>query len=97
MGLWQQIGVAHLGLKMVLKCTTTTDSNMFNSVQQLVTGFDNLSTNDLIVYGIVSGIIYARVSGQTADDDDDDNNNNKKKKKSGDTFARYDSAHVESH
>lgn len=60
MGLWKQIGVAHLGLKTLLKCTTTNDSSAFNSIQQLVTGFDNLSANDLIVYGIVSGIIYAR-------------------------------------
>lgn len=60
MGLWQQIGVAHLGLKTLLKCTTTNDSGAFNSIQQLVTGFDNLSANDLIVYGIVSDIIYGR-------------------------------------
>lgn len=92
MNLWQQIGVAHLGLKTLLKCTTTTDSNMFNSIQQLVTGFNNLSTNDLIIYGIVSGIFYARVRRKTANDDN--NTNNKKVQLH---VTRYDSTHVESH
>ncbi|XP_014467646.1 PREDICTED: SET and MYND domain-containing protein 4-like [Dinoponera quadriceps] len=57
MGLWQQIGVAHLGLKTLLKCTTTNDSSMFNSIQQLVTCFDNLTANDLIVYGITATML----------------------------------------
>ncbi|EFN83374.1 SET and MYND domain-containing protein 4 [Harpegnathos saltator] len=57
MRLWQQIGVAHLGLKTLLKCTMTTDNSMFNRVQQLVTGFDNLSANDLIVYGITATML----------------------------------------
>lgn len=57
MGLWQQIGIAHLALKTLLKCTYTTDNVIFNKVQELTTNFDNLGANDLIVYGIVSDVV----------------------------------------
>lgn len=52
MGLWQEIGVAYLALKVLFKCATTTDR--FNEVQQLVTNLDKLTTTDVISYGIVS-------------------------------------------
>ena len=54
MGVWQQIGIAHLAMKLLLNCATTQDHDKFNQVQSLVTNIDKLMPEDLIVYGIVS-------------------------------------------
>lgn len=52
MGLWQQIGIAYLAVRMLFKCTT--DDNRLNEVQELVTNFSKLQPCDVISYGIVS-------------------------------------------
>lgn len=53
MGLWKEIGIGHLALKVLLTCTTTMDMIKFNDMQNLVTNFNKLSIEDLMVYGIV--------------------------------------------
>ncbi|XP_012254183.2 SET and MYND domain-containing protein 4-like [Athalia rosae] len=53
-GIGQQIGIAHLSLKVLLNAATTQDSNRFNEVQKLVTNIDKLTTEDLLVYGITA-------------------------------------------
>lgn len=54
MGLWPQIGIAYLAIRMLFKCTTATDDNRLNEVQKLVTNFSKLQPCDVISYGIVS-------------------------------------------
>ncbi|XP_076660150.1 protein-lysine N-methyltransferase SMYD4 isoform X2 [Halictus rubicundus] len=54
MGLWKEIGIGHLALKVLLTCTTTTDTIKFNEIQNLITNFDKESIEDLIVYGITA-------------------------------------------
>lgn len=54
MGMGQQIGIAHLSLKVLLNSATTEDTKRFDEVQKLVTNIDKIPTKDLLVYGIVS-------------------------------------------
>lgn len=53
MGIWRQIGIAHLALKVLLISVTTTEILQFNKVQKLVTNIDKLPEDDLMVYSIV--------------------------------------------
>ncbi|KAF7998125.1 hypothetical protein HCN44_009523 [Aphidius gifuensis] len=57
MGIWRQIGIAHLALKVLLISVTTTEILQFNKVQKLVTNIDKLSEDDLIVYGISANML----------------------------------------
>ncbi|XP_051169953.1 SET and MYND domain-containing protein 4-like [Leptopilina boulardi] len=57
MGVWQQIGIAHLAMKLLLNCATTQDVDKFNQVQSLVTNIDKLMPEDLIVYGITATML----------------------------------------
>ncbi|XP_033229555.1 SET and MYND domain-containing protein 4-like [Belonocnema kinseyi] len=57
MGVWQQIGIAHLAMKLLLNCATTQDTDKFNQVQSLVTNIDKLMPEDLIVYGITATML----------------------------------------
>lgn len=63
MGLWSQIGIAHLAIKMLFKCATATDEDLsrLNEVQELVTNFSKLPPYDIISYGIVSNIIFSKI------------------------------------
>lgn len=65
MGLWAEIGIAYLAIRMLFKCTTATDDNRLNEVQKLVTNFSKLSPDDVISYGIVSDIIFAKMKYAT--------------------------------
>ncbi|XP_066589940.1 SET and MYND domain-containing protein 4-like isoform X2 [Prorops nasuta] len=65
MGLWQQIGIAHLALKVLVISTTTSDIITFNEVQKLVTNFDKLSPSDLIIYGITATMLTLYLSKYT--------------------------------
>lgn len=53
MKLWEEIGIGHLALKVLLTCSTMTDEIKFNEIQNLVTNFDKLSMDELTVYGVV--------------------------------------------
>lgn len=61
MGLWSQIGIAYLAVRMLFKYTTATGDNRLNEVQELVTNFSKLQPCDAISYGIVSDIIFAKI------------------------------------
>lgn len=61
MGLWPQIGIAYLAVRMLFKCTTATDDSKLNEVQELVTNFSKLQPCDVISYGIVSNIIFVEI------------------------------------
>ncbi|XP_076624715.1 protein-lysine N-methyltransferase SMYD4 isoform X2 [Colletes latitarsis] len=65
MGLWKEIGIGHLALKVLLTCTTTTDTIKFNAMQNLVTNFSKLSIEDLIVYGITAIMLTMYLSEYT--------------------------------
>ncbi|XP_076384434.1 protein-lysine N-methyltransferase SMYD4 isoform X2 [Megalopta genalis] len=54
MDIWKEIGIGHLALKVLLTCTTTTDTIEVNEIQNLVTHFDEVPIEDLIVYGITA-------------------------------------------
>ncbi|XP_012276058.1 SET and MYND domain-containing protein 4 isoform X2 [Orussus abietinus] len=54
MGLYQQIGIAHLALRVLLTCSFTTDKEKFNEVQCLVTNINDKPPEDLLMYGITS-------------------------------------------
>ncbi|XP_031849930.2 protein-lysine N-methyltransferase SMYD4 [Nomia melanderi] len=54
MNLWREIGIGHLALKVLLTCVTTTDTIKFNEIQNLITNFNKLPIEDLIVYGITA-------------------------------------------
>jgi len=61
MGLWAEIGIAYLAVRMLFKCTTATDNNRLNEVQKLVTNFSKLPPGDVISYGIVSDTIFTKM------------------------------------
>jgi len=65
MGLWAEIGIAYLAVRMLFKCTTAIDDNRVNEVRKLVTNFSKLSPGDVISYGIVSNIIFAKIKYTT--------------------------------
>lgn len=65
MGLWSQIGIAYLAIRMLFKCTTATDDNRLNEVQELITNFSKLQPYDVISYGIVSDIIFTKIRYMT--------------------------------
>ncbi|KAG7205129.1 hypothetical protein KM043_005500 [Ampulex compressa] len=65
MGLWKEIGIAHLALKVLLMCTTTTDRTKFNEVQKLVTNFDKVTRGDLIAYGITATMLTVYLANYT--------------------------------
>ncbi|XP_063982204.1 SET and MYND domain-containing protein 4-like [Diachasmimorpha longicaudata] len=54
MGIWRQIGIAHLAVKVLLASSTTKDIEKFNEVQKLVTNIEKLSDDDLMVYSITA-------------------------------------------
>ncbi|XP_015109528.1 SET and MYND domain-containing protein 4 [Diachasma alloeum] len=54
MGIWRQIGIAHLAIKVLLVSATTEDIEKFNEVQKLVTNIEKLSDDDLMVYSITA-------------------------------------------
>lgn len=54
MGLWDEVGIAYLAVRMLFKCTTTTDGNKLKEVQDLVTNFSKVSPSDIISYGITA-------------------------------------------
>lgn len=57
MGIWKQIGIAHLAIKVLLVSGTTEDTRKFNEVQKLVTNIELLGDDDLMVYSIVSNLL----------------------------------------
>lgn len=61
MGLLRQIGITHLALKLLCVCATTTNNEKFNDVQQLVTNFNKLTSEDAFSYGIVSYMIFKKM------------------------------------
>jgi len=65
MGLWAEIGIAYLAVRMLFKCTTATDNNRLNEIQKLVTNFSKLPPGDIISYGIVSDIIFTKMKYAT--------------------------------
>lgn len=62
MGIWRQIGIAHLALKVLLISVSTTEIFRFNQVQKLVTNIDKQSDDDLMVYSVVSSSGIHQVS-----------------------------------
>ncbi|XP_078040998.1 protein-lysine N-methyltransferase SMYD4 isoform X2 [Augochlora pura] len=54
MDIWKEIGIGHLALRVLLTCTTTTDTIKLDEVNNLVTNFDKASIEALIVYGIAA-------------------------------------------
>ncbi|XP_018306550.1 SET and MYND domain-containing protein 4 isoform X2 [Mycetomoellerius zeteki] len=65
MGLWAEIGIAYLAIRMLFKCTTATDDNRLNEVQKLVTNFSKLSPDDVISYGITAIMLMMYLSKYT--------------------------------
>ncbi|XP_076300983.1 protein-lysine N-methyltransferase SMYD4-like [Lasioglossum baleicum] len=65
MGLWKEIGIGHLALKVLLACTTTTDTIKFNEIQNLITNFDKVPIEELIVYGIAAVMLTSYLSEYT--------------------------------
>lgn len=59
MNLWREIGIGHLALKCLLICVTTTNTVKFNDMQNLLTNFNKVPIEDLILYGTVS--VYHRI------------------------------------
>ncbi|XP_046603722.1 SET and MYND domain-containing protein 4-like [Neodiprion virginianus] len=65
MRMGQQIGIAHLSLKVLLVGSTTEDKERFNEVQKLVTNIDKVSPDDLLVYGITAVMLTMYLSMYT--------------------------------
>ncbi|KYM99194.1 SET and MYND domain-containing protein 4 [Cyphomyrmex costatus] len=65
MGLWAEIGIAYLAVRMLFKCTTATDDNRLNEVQKLVTNFSKLPPDDVISYGITAIMLMMYLSKYT--------------------------------
>lgn len=65
MGLWSQIGIAYLAIRMLFKCTTATDDNRLNEVQELITNFSKLQPYDVISYGITAIMLMIYLSKYT--------------------------------
>ncbi|CAL1689834.1 unnamed protein product [Lasius platythorax] len=65
MGLLRQVGITHLALKLLCVCTTTTNNERFNDVQQLVTNFNKLAPADIISYGITATMLTLYLSKYT--------------------------------
>ncbi|XP_017890867.1 SET and MYND domain-containing protein 4-like [Ceratina calcarata] len=65
MGLWRDIGIGHLALKVLLTCTTTTDRVRFNDVQNLCTNFNESSMGDLTLYGTTAIMLTIYLSEYT--------------------------------
>ncbi|OXU21510.1 hypothetical protein TSAR_009791 [Trichomalopsis sarcophagae] len=51
-GIWDQIGIAHLTVRTFLNCCYTDDTKKFNEIQRLVTNIDKIATQDMFVYGV---------------------------------------------
>ncbi|KYN29622.1 SET and MYND domain-containing protein 4 [Trachymyrmex cornetzi] len=65
MGLWAEIGIAYLAVRMLFNCTTATDDNRLNEVQKLVTNFSKLPPGDIISYGITAIMLMMYLSKYT--------------------------------
>lgn len=65
MGLWPQIGISYLAIRMLFKCTTATDDNRLNEVQELVTNFSKLPPCDVISYGVTAIMLMMYLSKYT--------------------------------
>ncbi|KAL0119343.1 hypothetical protein PUN28_007693 [Cardiocondyla obscurior] len=63
MGLWSQIGIAYLAIRMLFKCTT--DDNRLNEVRELVTNISKIQPYDIISYGITSIMLMMYLSKYT--------------------------------
>ena len=53
-GIWDQIGIAHLTVRTFLNCSYIDDKTKFNEIQRLVTNIDKIATQDMFIYGVVS-------------------------------------------
>ncbi|XP_011502335.1 PREDICTED: SET and MYND domain-containing protein 4-like [Ceratosolen solmsi marchali] len=51
-GIWDQIGIAHLTIRTFLNCCYTDNKKKFNEIQQLITNIDKISTQDMFIYGV---------------------------------------------
>ncbi|XP_058803847.1 SET and MYND domain-containing protein 4-like isoform X2 [Phymastichus coffea] len=52
--IWNKIGIAHLTIRTFLTCCYTEDKIMFNNIQRLVTNINEISTQDMFIYGITA-------------------------------------------
>lgn len=64
-GLWREIGIGHLALKVLLVCTTTADRARFNDMQNLRMNFSKRSINDLTSYGTTAVMLTTYLSKYT--------------------------------
>ncbi|XP_015595002.1 SET and MYND domain-containing protein 4 isoform X2 [Cephus cinctus] len=65
MNLRQQIGIAHLGLKVLLTNISTDEIDRFNEMQNLVTNIEKLAWEDLLVYSITAMMFTLYLSTYT--------------------------------
>ncbi|XP_076298565.1 protein-lysine N-methyltransferase SMYD4-like isoform X2 [Lasioglossum baleicum] len=57
MGLLKECWTGQLAVKLLLVCTTTTDTIKFNEMQNLITNFDKVPLEDLIMHCLTSVIL----------------------------------------
>ncbi|XP_076297821.1 protein-lysine N-methyltransferase SMYD4-like isoform X2 [Lasioglossum baleicum] len=63
MGLWKRKPIGHLALKVLLLCTTTTDT--FNEMQNFKTNFDKLPMLQLVAYGTQAAMLTSYLLERT--------------------------------
>ena len=65
MGLLKNIGIGRLALKVLLTCSTMTDTVRFNEMHSLLTHFNKVPVDDLIDYGVTALMLTIYLSKYT--------------------------------